>query len=402
MKTTTMVNFSFIAEELPTKLISAATQIQTGNCQLKLTYHDHGNKPVLWYLTIVQGRVVFSGIEPLRWTSFLRLLQRYLVHLRTAKNQNKLAEINQSSSHQELKQIGTMIRKLEQENLISYEQVLKSIQTQLLVDLDTYLFQSTGSGEFIPEPELVYQAQIPGFPLEDLISKAKQRQQEWESLKAIVPSMDCCPYLYEEKVKKSRLSPAQKRQIILLASSGKTLREIAEKMGKDSLELAKVFSKLVQSNLLTLELPRANACSFSTPGIFIVDDSPLIIEQFKTLVTGWGYRVVTCQNPLMAVAQMLNDKPAKIFVDINMPRLSGFDLIKQIRRQTDLADIPLVLLTAENSVSNQWRARWASCQFLSKPRSRDEVSVFRAELKKILPQMETNNDKNAELYLNKE
>jgi hypothetical protein len=43
-----------------------------------------------------------------------------------------------------------------------------------------------------------------------------------------------------------------------------------------------------------------------------------------------------------------------------------------------------VLLTAEKSVSNQWRAQWANCKFLAKPRTPAEVPTFRTDLRQML------------------
>jgi CheY-like chemotaxis protein len=120
------------------------------------------------------------------------------------------------------------------------------------------------------------------------------------------------------------------------------------------------------------------------PEIFIVDDSPLLVQQFRQLVEGWGYQVKYSNNALTAVQTMMESQPVAIFLDINMPGASGFDLIKQIRRQPQLASLPLVLLTAEKSVSNQWRAQWASCKFLAKPRTPAEVPTFRSDLRQML------------------
>jgi hypothetical protein len=49
-----------------------------------------------------------------------------------------------------------------------------------------------------------------------------------------------------------------------------------------------------------------------------------------------------------------------------------------------LAAIPLVLVTAENSMTNSFRARWASCRFIVKPRTSDETEKFREGLRAIL------------------
>ncbi|ACK70386.1 response regulator receiver protein [Gloeothece citriformis PCC 7424] len=387
MNTATNLNFSFQLEELPKQLLVAIQQIPTGSCRFQLTLNDNGSRQCTWYLTVVQSRVVYSGIEPLSWSSFQTLLKRYLLPLRTAQAQKQILQLIEQFSSQERNQVGTLIKQIEKAGIITHQQVIQGIQNQLLADFDTFLFRCSGSGEFIPEPELIFQAQLPGFKLEDLISRAKKRQAEWDIIKTRIPSMQCSPILNTEAINGVKLPDPQKQQIQLLVSSGKTLEEIAYKMGNDSLELAKVFLKLMGSGLVSLSLPNDNNLVTGAPEIFIIDDSPLIIKQFKTLVSSWGYQVNTCQNPLLAVEQLLRSKASMIFVDINMPGLSGFDLIKQIRRQPNLAEIPLVLLTAENSISNQWRAQWANCQFLVKPRSREEVSQFRTELKKMLPNL---------------
>jgi hypothetical protein len=46
-----------------------------------------------------------------------------------------------------------------------------------------------------------------------------------------------------------------------------------------------------------------------------------------------------------------------------------------------------VLLTAENSLSNQWRAKWGNCKFLAKPRSPEEIASFQEELRQLLQEV---------------
>jgi CheY-like chemotaxis protein len=111
------------------------------------------------------------------------------------------------------------------------------------------------------------------------------------------------------------------------------------------------------------------------------------LKQFRALVESWGYQVETCSQALTAVETMMQHQPAAVFLDINMPGTSGFELIKQIRRQSQLAEVPLVLLTAEKTVSNQWRAQWASCKFLAKPRSTEEIASFKIELQTLLQEL---------------
>ncbi|MFN5305025.1 MAG: response regulator [Pseudanabaena sp.] len=123
------------------------------------------------------------------------------------------------------------------------------------------------------------------------------------------------------------------------------------------------------------------------PRVFIVDDSPVLLQQMQRLLISWGYQVDFKDDAEAATDRILEYKPTIVFIDINMPSLNGFDLIKQIRRQRELASLSLVLVTAENSMTNNFRARWANCRFLAKPRSSSDTPKFRDELRNLLREL---------------
>lgn len=123
------------------------------------------------------------------------------------------------------------------------------------------------------------------------------------------------------------------------------------------------------------------------PKVFIVDDSPVLLQQMQRLLISWGYQVDFTDNAELATGKILDYKPTIVFIDINMPSLNGFDLIKQIRRQRELTSLSLVLVTAENSMTNNFRARWANCRFLAKPRSSSDTPKFRDELRNLLREL---------------
>ena len=129
--------------------------------------------------------------------------------------------------------------------------------------------------------------------------------------------------------------------------------------------------------------PITLAITKDEPKVFIVDDSPVLLQQMQRLLISWGYQVDSTDNAEEATDKILEYKPTIVFIDINMPSLNGFDLIKQIRRQRELALLSLVLVTAENSMTNNFRARWANCRFLAKPRSSSDTPKFRDELRNL-------------------
>ena len=386
MNVTQGFTFPFQRGELPQKLKQISDRVRTGSLKIKITSLV-GVKvvtPIPWNLTFVENRLVFSGNKEISWPNFRNILQRYLLKLREAKAKKIISDLEEKATPEEIRQIGKMLAKLEAIELLHRDTVIKALQTHILADCDRYLFNSEGKAQFFYQPDLIIQAQIPGFRLPDLLLRATGRKAEWESLGRAISCPEAVPILNTEKLAKTQITDQQKKQIQKLVQLGKNLAEISYNSGKDSLEISKFFAKLVSRGLVTIEVPTEVLKKSQIPEIFIVDDSPVLLKQFQRLLQRWGYGVKSCIDPLTAVEQMCNSKPAVIFLDVNMPGMSGFELIKNIRRQSELAEIPLVLLTAEKSVSNQWRAQWANCKFLAKPISPKEVIRFQKELRSFL------------------
>ena len=388
-----ILGFSFRASELGEQLKQTFNESLTGYWQIQLTKANGANQQQegnsqKWYLAVVQGRVVCSGTQKLSWASFLETLKSYLPRLQTADAKQALALLQQELSSKQTPLLSKVIAEMANMKLLSHDDVIKALRLKIISDLDTYLQDYAGQAQFIPEPELLVNAPMRGFELNGLLTEAMSRQTQWKQLRTYVPSADSMLILKPEAIEASDLSAAQKQQLQNIVKQGRTLRAVAISMGKDTLEVAKTFANLINQGLVQVLEPEVDSTNTSLqPEIFIVDDSPILVEQFRHLVVSWGYRVNYSHNALTAVQTMLEFKPAAIFLDINMPGASGFDLIKQIRRQPQLSSIVLVLLTAEKTVSNQWRAQWASCKFLAKPRTSAEIPVFRTELRQLLEEI---------------
>jgi len=175
------------------------------------------------------------------------------------------------------------------------------------------------------------------------------------------------------------------------------ISEIADHFQQHITRTALKLDKLAENRTiailpLTLSSPDANEGlnldeiveTRSHPKVMIVEDSPVLLKQFGNLLTSWGYQLSLVGDSANATKQMLSEKPNIVFIDINMPNLNGFELIKQIRRQPSLAGTPLVLVTSENTITNNFRAKWANCRFLSKPSTPNDIQEFREQVRKIL------------------
>jgi CheY-like chemotaxis protein len=372
--------FEFQPSELFQRL-QAVSEGQTGYWKLCFSLDQ-----AIVYLAIAQGRVVFAGPQLLSWPILLQALQRYIPQLRAAAAREAIEVLEQNASEADHKILSEMLLKLESATNINHSSITEAIQTQILSVCERS-YNNGGDAVFTPAPEVFMQSPFFGIPLETLSEQTKARHQEWSLIRKVVPSLEAIPILNPEALEKAPLAPSQKQQIEKLTSLGKSLRIVAQMTAKDTLSIAKTFANLVRSGLVSLQLPDVPSQGKTKPEIFIVDDSTLFLQQFRTLVSSWGYQVHTCHTTDTAIETMIAVQPDLMFFDINMPGLSGFDLIKVVRREAKLLDKKLVLLTAENSLSNQWRAKWGNCKFLSKPRTPEEIASFQHDLKQLLQEM---------------
>ena len=362
----------------------------------------------LWYLYFAKGKLVFSSNDVISLTNILEALQNYIPSLRNNNLQakEKIDEIFFSNKNKDDVSVLRMFSELTlKTEFIEYQQVTGAIQNHLFYDFDRYLYNYSGTVKIVVDKKIDFLRPIVGFNLEQILLMVKQRNSQWEKLQDIIPEMSSPVKCNEQNPKWQKLSDIQKEKIRQLVSSGNTIEEIRYDLGEDSLRIAQTFAKLIEKQLVVIEsdideldislinqIPIVEpeikkSETISAPEIAIIDDSPLLLKRFTSIVTDWGYQVRCCNNALIAVDFLLESLPAIIFLDVNMPHLSGFQLMKQIRLQPELSTIPLVVLTAEKTLMNRQRAKWSKSIFLTKPLNTEEVSEFKSDLKSLLQEM---------------
>jgi CheY-like chemotaxis protein len=379
------LSFSFLPSEFSEKFKQSFDNSLTGYWRVRAQKVRQQSAPQLWYIAVSQGKIVFSGKEKLSASTLLVVLQRYLPRLRAPKAQEILNELNINETALPL---GKLLARIQQLDLLTHDEAIQALRLKVLADCDQFIHETTGQADFIPDYELVANAPIRGFDLYSVLLDSANRRSEWQQIQEYFPSIDAILTLSAEALAVSDLPTLQRQHLQRLLLKPVSLGTVADYMGADALNTAKGFIQLQKRGIIQVEVPAKQvAQTQQIPKIFIVDDSPVLLKQFSVLVESWGYQVETCSQALSAVETMMQHQPAVVFLDINMPGTSGFELIKQIRRQPQLSEVPLVLLTAEKTVSNQWRAQWASCKFLAKPRSTEEIASFKLELQTLLHEL---------------
>ncbi len=91
-----------------------------------------------------------------------------------------------------------------------------------------------------------------------------------------------------------------------------------------------------------------------TSQILLVDDSDLILFRLKAILIKLGYQPVTFSNPAGALEWLAaGNLPDLILSDVEMPGMSGYDLIRQLKQSKVTARIPIMLLTSHTDISDK-------------------------------------------------
>ena len=67
--------------------------------------------------------------------------------------------------------------------------------------------------------------------------------------------------------------------------------------------------------------------------IFCIDDEPRALNMIGQVVTDSGFEVTCHKNPMTAIETILKDDYAVVLADINMPEVSGFDIVKALEKE---------------------------------------------------------------------
>ncbi|NJM64646.1 MAG: response regulator [Acaryochloris sp. RU_4_1] len=371
--------FSFQSQELIEKLLISSSLFSHGYWQLSFSRLAARKRETIGYLGITKAETIsYSGYQPWGGRELLQVTQRYILQTRHQTFKPHIARWQAGLQQQSI--TAQAIAEHMFQLGITPSQLQEALRLRLLNDFDGFLKLGAGEACFMPDAQLQKQLPVSGFSLPELLNEVLQRQFLWQKLQPLIPSMNMLPVLNEEAIKVSNLPDAQRQWIEKVVQQQRPLHQIAVGLAKDSLEVARLFGQWIRAKLVYLESPQQDSSST----VMIIDDSPLVLKQFQSLVGALGYPVQVCQQAEMAVQSIAQIKPAIVFIDINMPGITGFELVKQIRQQAELAAIPLVILTGEQKLSNKWRAQWSGCEFLTKPLASTEINQFQLQVQELI------------------
>ncbi|ABE43092.1 hybrid sensor histidine kinase/response regulator [Polaromonas sp. JS666] len=110
------------------------------------------------------------------------------------------------------------------------------------------------------------------------------------------------------------------------------------------------------------------------PLILVVDDSITVRRVTQRLLQREGYRVAMAADGLQALERLQEERPAVVLSDIEMPRMDGFDLARNIRGDVRLNSLPIIMITSRIAEKHREHAKELGVDhYLGKPYSEEEL-----------------------------
>ena len=140
-------------------------------------------------------------------------------------------------------------------------------------------------------------------------------------------------------------------------------------------ELARVaFADVPRINQTDKSSTQAIASIDLSPSILVVDDSVTVRKVTSRILRRQGYRVLTAKDGIEALKSMQEEIPAVMLLDIEMPRMDGFEVATRVRASQDLKHIPIVMITSRTGDKHRQRAMELGVdQYMGKPYQEEQL-----------------------------
>ncbi|MAW78904.1 MAG: two-component system response regulator [Parvularcula sp.] len=116
--------------------------------------------------------------------------------------------------------------------------------------------------------------------------------------------------------------------------------------------------------------------------VLIVEDNELNMKLFRDLLEIHGYQTLEARTGPEALDALKENHPDLILMDIQLPEVSGLEVTREIKNSPDLADIPVIAVTAFAMKGDEERIREGGCEdYIAKPIS---VATFLEKVKRYL------------------
>jgi len=102
--------------------------------------------------------------------------------------------------------------------------------------------------------------------------------------------------------------------------------------------------------------------------ILVVDDEPHVIRSLSFVLSKEGYEVSSAENGEDGLAKIRQIKPNLVFLDVMMPKKNGYEVCQEIKKDSSMRDIHVIMLTAKGQETDREQGMEAGAdEFMTKP-----------------------------------
>ncbi len=232
----------------------------------------------------------------------------------------------------------------------------------------------------------------PGILLctEEIVQQSNDHWQAWCQAGLAKVSPNLSPKIEEPLQLQQHALATVYKNLVAVIDGNRTLREMSVQMKKDLLLLTRSLAVYIRKGLVSLKkvadlpppLPKVKpictsprfAVRSTQPLIACVDDSPQTARLLKPILEPAGYGLISIQDSINAVTEIIEHKPDLIFLDLVMPVVNGYEICSQLRRVSQFKKTPIIILTSHDGIVDRVRAKVVGGSgFLTKPIEREKV-----------------------------
>ncbi len=102
--------------------------------------------------------------------------------------------------------------------------------------------------------------------------------------------------------------------------------------------------------------------------ILVVDDEPNVVKSLTFVLNKEGYDVSSAINGEEAMLKIQETKPNLMFLDVMMPKKNGYEVCKEVKSNSTLSDIHIIMLTAKGQEADREKGLDSGAnEFMTKP-----------------------------------
>jgi len=383
MSARTISDNLIIREFTTPKQIKLFSSLQEAQVSGQLTFTDP-IKGDTWHLHLHLGGIVYGtgGKHPIRrWQRNLILnLPQIPFQLSSLQDELTARKANLNDNIWEYEQISHWV----EQKIITPQQA----RNVIVFAVGEILFDLTQARQVICrlDQDNLLPEKLEPIEAEDLITTTSNIWSNWSEAQVVDRLPNMAPVILQPQQLQEKTSISAYQSLCKLLNGNRTLRDLAVQLRTSPLQVVCSLLPYIQSGIFglvdvpdLLELVNPANINYDydhqdRPLIACIDDSLMISHLMEQIITMAGYKFIAVNDPVNAVGILMNRRPDLIFLDIVMPKISGYDLCAQLRRYPEFEQTPIIFLTSSSGIIDRIRAKMVgSSDFLKKTVDADEL-----------------------------